>query len=315
MNEKQIDKFLRGRFNTVGWSLIAYNLVMTILVYGAVLLGGLGQYARAFLDRSFVPDMDAIYNNAWGYIGAILVGMVILYSWKGSDFWRREILAKEKSMTLGVFCAILVLTVGAQLVASVWFNLVEMAMNLFDRSIMAELGNITGASSTVSMFLYSAVFGPLGEELLFRGYVLRSLRPYGKRFAIVLSALLFALFHGNFLQFPYAFVMGLLMGYVAAEYSFGWAVAVHMFNNLVLADLFPRLTAGLSDELYYFLDGMIFLGCAVVSVILLIVNRRKIREYRRSGWMDRRCLKCFFTNAGILTFLGLMTIGMMQMFL
>lgn len=315
MNDKQINQYLRRRFSTVGWALIIYSVLMYALVYMTIELDALGQLVRSMADRSFVPDVEAINSNAWGYIAAILVGAVILHGWKGSDFWRYEILAKEKRMTTGVFFAILVLTIGAQLVSSLWVNLVEMCMNLFDRSIIPELDAISGVSTTLSMFLYSSIVGPVGEELLFRGYVLRSLRPYGKRFAITLSALLFALFHGNLLQLPYAFVMGLLMGYVAAEYSFGWAVAVHMFNNLVLADLFPRLTAGLSDEVYYFLDGSIFLGCAFVSLILLLVNNRKIQAYRRSEWMDRRCLKCFFTSPGVIALMVIMVFEMLQMFL
>lgn len=176
-------------------------------------------------------------------------------------------------------------------------------MNGFGRSVTGVLDAISGERDTFSMFLYSAILGPLAEEVLFRGYVLRSLRPYGKKFAVVLSALLFGLFHGNILQAPYAFLMGLVFGYVTVEYSLTWSVALHVFNNLVLADLYTRLTAGLSDAVYYILDGAVFGGCAVASCVILIANRRAIAAYLRSEWMDRRCLKCFFTSAGIVLLL------------
>ena len=69
--------------------------------------------------------------------------------------------------------------------------------------------------------------------MLFRGLILRTLRPFGKRFAIVMSAVLFGMFHGNLLQAPCAMVIGLLFGYAAMEHSILWAVALHVFINQV----------------------------------------------------------------------------------
>lgn len=312
MTQKEIDQFLRRKFSTVGWVLIVYNLLLYAMVFSTAGLMGLAQQIRALADPGFAPDPSAVYHNAWGYIAAIVAGVVILHSWKGPDYWRQEILVKEKPMTTEAFCTILILTTGAQVFSGLWLGFVETVMNLFDRSILPQLDGISGASESFSMFLYSAVCAPFAEEILFRGYVLRSLRPYGKRFAILLSALLFALFHGNILQLPYAFFMGLVLGYVAAEYSFGWAVAVHAFNNTVLAELFSWLFLFVPEWLYNLLDALIFGGCALAMVILLIVNRQKIRAYRRSEWMDRKCLKCFFTSAGVLTLIIMMLIEILR---
>ena len=156
------------------------------------------------------------------------------------------------------------------------------------------------------MFLYASLLAPVSEELLFRGYVLRSLRPYGKRFAIVGSALLFGLFHGNLLQLLNAFLMGLIMGYLTVEYSVVWAIALHMFNNLVLADLLTRLTSGLPEVVVGIINLLLLGGCAVGSLVILIRKRHEVAAYNRSEWMDRRVLKCFFTNSGILVLVALM---------
>lgn len=48
--------------------------------------------------------------------------------------------------------------------------------------------------------------------MLFRGYFLRLLRPYGTWFAVIVTAILFALMHGNILQIPFAFLVGLACG-------------------------------------------------------------------------------------------------------
>ena len=95
--------------------------------------------------------------------------------------------------------------------------------------------------------------------------------------SILGSAFLFGLFHGNLLQTPYAFLVGLVLGYVAVEYSVGWSMALHIFNNLVLADLLSRLTANLSEVAASVLELTIFTGFFVAAVAILIANRARVR--------------------------------------
>ena len=118
------------------------------------------------------------------------------------------------------------------------------------------------------------------------------------------------LFHGNLLQTPYAFLVGLLLGYVAVEYSVGWSMALHIFNNLVLADLLSRLTANLPEVAASVLELTIFTGFFAAAVAILIANRARVRAYIQSEWIDRRCLKCFFFSAGVIVLTVLMVINM-----
>ena len=77
-----------------------------------------------------------------------------------------------------------------------------------------------------------AVIPPLFEEFAFRGVVLSSLRKYGDWFAIVCSSVLFALFHGNFIQIPFAFLSGLVLGLAVVRTNNLWtSVAIHFLNN------------------------------------------------------------------------------------
>ena len=204
---------------------------------------------------------------------------------------------------------------GAQMANTLWVTLLEAIMNSVGRSVMPVLEAVAGDTDTFSMFMYASILAPVWEEILFRGYVLRTLRPFGKRFAILASAILFGLFHGNLLQTPYALLMGLVLGYVTVEYSIGWAIALHMFNNLVLADLLTRLTANWSEMAYGTLNLILFGGSAVISVWILLRNRGEIRAYRGSDWIDRRCLKCFFTSGGILALTALACVNMILVLL
>lgn len=216
-------------------------------------------------------------------------------------------------MSVGVFFSVLCMCVGSQMVNSLWISGLELLFNLFDESLLPMMEAVSGASDTFSMFLYASILAPVAEELLFRGYVLRTLRPYGKRFAILGSAFLFGLFHGNLLQTPYAFLMGLVLGYVAAEYSLGWSIALHMFNNFVLADLLTRLLTPLPEMAASLIQLFLLGGCMVISGILLVVKRSEIADHICSEWMDRRVLKCFFTSAGVIVLAVIMIVNIFAM--
>lgn len=53
-----------------------------------------------------------------------------------------------------------------------------------------------------------SIIGPIFEEILFRKILIDKTIKYGARISIIISALLFGLFHGNVNQFFYAFLMG-----------------------------------------------------------------------------------------------------------
>lgn len=96
---------------------------------------------------------------------------------------------------------------------------------------MPELLIDTPVSLALNLFIFAALPALL-EEMVFRGCVLQSLRPYGDRTALWVSSLLFSLMHGNILQVPFAFIVGLVLGYAVLKTGNIWlAVAIHFANN------------------------------------------------------------------------------------
>ena len=78
---------------------------------------------------------------------------------------------------------------------------------------------------------------PLAEELVFRGALLRLLRPLGEQPANLCQAVLFAALHGTLTEKCYALGMGLIFGWAAEQTdSPAPGVVLHILNNgLVLA--------------------------------------------------------------------------------
>lgn len=81
-------------------------------------------------------------------------------------------------------------------------------------------------------FISVAIVPALCEEFLYRGCILSNLLPYGKATAIIASAILFSMMHGNVAQFFYTFVAGLVLGAVYVETGSIWPCTfIHLFNN------------------------------------------------------------------------------------
>lgn len=85
-------------------------------------------------------------------------------------------------------------------------------------------------------FIKVAVLAPVVEELIFRGVILHGLsRNYSRLRSVVISALLFALFHLNPWQFPATFMLGLLLGWIMVyTRNIYLAIAGHSLNNLLV---------------------------------------------------------------------------------
>jgi len=314
MDDRMINRHLRREFGLLSWLLLGYYALMNVTVTAVVAVDAIRQSLEGFLRGSFSPNMDALMENAWGYLMAIAIAVLVLFVWKDGSFWREKVLRKSRRMTAGVFLVMICLCLGIQLVNGFWITGVEMVMNWFGESLLELLETVSGSSGSLSMFLYASLAAPVFEELLFRGWLQRSLERYGKRFSIVCSAFCFGMFHGNLIQTPYAFLMGLLLGYIAAEYHILWAVALHMFNNLVVADLLTRVTASLSVEVASMIQTGILGAGFLVSAVVLLAGRQKIGAYLRSDYMDRRCLKCFFLNAGTIVFTAVMLLSGLLIF-
>lgn len=92
-----------------------------------------------------------------------------------------------------------------------------------------------GVLALVLTFVLLSFLVPLGEELLFRGVLMRGLLRYGAVVAVLGSTVVFALFHGVNTALPTALVVGLVAAEVARRSGSIWpAVVVHVVNNLGL---------------------------------------------------------------------------------
>lgn len=313
VQQKLIKKDLRRRFSVIGWTLLIYYGIMNVSVFVVQYAQMMISMIRAFGSgnlNALETLAEEVMGSAWGYFLAAAIGLIILLAWKKPAFWKNEIWAKGNAMKPGSFLVLLCLFLSGQLIYQIVMMIVEMILNSFGLSVLAGMEAVSMDTDNFGMFLYGGILAPITEELLFRGLIQRTLRPYGKRFAILCSAFTFGIFHGNLLQAPYAFLVGLVLGYVASEYSIGWAMLLHMINNLMLGDMLSRITFGLPDYFLGLIMYAILIPCGLVSLVILIVKRHEIRAYRQANPINKLCRGCFFSCGGSLTLMIVMGISM-----
>lgn len=121
------------------------------------------------------------------------------------------------------------------------------------------------------------IFNPIMEEVIFRKVVLARLQPYGDKFSIIMSALLFALIHVASQGIPAlfcTFVLGCVWAYVTIRTGNIWcAVILHSLSNVWNFFLPMLMTKTKIGNVIYTLIWCI--AMPIAAIIIIAVNRKK----------------------------------------
>lgn len=126
--------------------------------------------------------------------------------------------------------------------------------NIIGILVNAGIGYLKGSPVTDSLdgFLYKnsiwvnigivGIIGPIFEELMFRKLLIDRLLRYGEAAAIVVSGMMFGLFHGNFSQFFYATFLGFLQGFAYVKTGkLKYSIFIHIIINMSSVLLLPAM--------------------------------------------------------------------------
>ena len=219
-----------------------------------------------FLDDFQKMVMNVEFNATVLLIYSILG--VILFGWwfhkKRSELsWRSMSLKgfKRNPLILGV----ILFAIGSQVVCTF---LTEALGILYPEwlvvyeQLMQNAGFGSGHISTfsaVATLLYGCIIGPVTEELVFRGISLGYMKKAGTFFSVnIVQALLFAGFHLNMLQASYAFLLGILLGYIAYK------------TGSVMVTILLHITFNTTSFLFGDVINMATKQGAMLSAVILI---------------------------------------------
>lgn len=223
MNNKE--KKLRKDSSKIGFflfSMVVLEVIM-ILFVDRFLIGGL------YLNDQH--DLIRKVTDIFTYLIIPTIIFSILLKIKGKNI-KKTINLNFKRKKLWVYILIsFFVRIFAGFISMAVTEILEL---VHIKSVMPNFDYGNTALSIFLSFIRIAIVPAIAEEFVFRGAILNLLKPYGKKFAIIASSLLFGLLHGNVDQFIFAFLIGLYFAYVACKTeSIIPSAIMHFLNNFL----------------------------------------------------------------------------------
>ncbi len=129
--------------------------------------------------------------------------------------------------------------------------------------------------SIISMVILPAI----AEELIFRGIIFKGLQKHSNTFAIIVSAVMFALFHLSLEQTIYPILMGIVLAVIMChENNIIYCIAIHFVNNFITLTLkYFNISLVFKHWSYY----LVALVCAVIFITLSIFIIKKLKTSKQ----------------------------------
>lgn len=260
------------------YPLLTYEAVSTVILMLYMLFLMFTDPKNAFSVQDIMGSaetiMDRVYDNYVAVsigICAVMIPLLLLFMHMDRRRERRDRFLTETWEQAPLWGYGLVFVAGAA--ASIVLNNVLLYSGLYDLlsdSAFEQVSDVLYNGSFWVEIVSVGILTPVVEELLFRGLLYRRLRwLVNVKPAVVLSALTFALFHGNWLQGIYAFIMGILLAFVCERFhSVAAPALVHVGANLLSVVLTEWDVA---DSFYVEPLGWSFIAFTLVTMLVLMV--------------------------------------------
>lgn len=309
ISDKARRRYVKNNANfAVGGLLIYFVIFLSVEIVDMIV-----RMVKMIIKAGDKVDVQQLTEDVTEYYlthaGALIVGVFLGIAFMFLFFRNRvkpaELFRSRGKMTPERFFMLLCVFMGSQLVFTGAGILVELLLNKFGLS--AEMGTqaAQAGTSTLSMFIYAGFLGPIAEELVFRGFLLRSFEKYGKVLAIVMTSVLFGLMHTNLVQTIFAAVIGLVLGYTAMEYGILWSIALHILNNFLFGDMLSKLEKLLPKTAANVLDYTVLGIFTLLGGYFLIVNWKFIRSYIAENRSQPKTARWTFTAVCPLVFFAI----------
>ena len=163
----------------------------------------------------------------------VILAVPLLVMWYLKTDIRALCSMKHSPKIKGVFGSIF-LYVGVYLISTILGSLLSGIMPESAENMTMTYEMLVDHSFLLVAFV-GAVMPAIGEELLFRGYILGSFRhKYGIKMAIILSAVIFGAFHMSLVKFIPTMLLGICFAYiVSATDSIFITMGLHFINNFI----------------------------------------------------------------------------------
>ena len=229
--EKKNDKkILRTMGNWFGFAIICFIVLQLIVGTIIGLLSGVFSKLNLLYDDDNVSMAYQIIASVFFILVPFVIAYVALKKKKIAGILPFGTPYNAKAAVgLTMFCVPLMIfsTFAINLISAVFQEAIGITF-----TTGFEDPKIVSAEGIFIAVLSTAVLPAVIEEFIIRGVVMQPLRRFGDKFAIVASALIFGIMHGNMVQIPYTLVAGLFFGYLVVATGSIWpSIILHFINN------------------------------------------------------------------------------------
>ena len=251
------------------------------------------QLAAGYLAALAYPDGNGPSWLLWActfapmYLGAVPLGLLIIRTVPAAPREKHKLGAVPLVITF-IICVFMMY--AGNLTGVLVTSLLQAALGLTSAN---PLLTYVADDALWLRILVMAVLAPVIEEYIFRKQLIDRMNVYGEGLAVVTSALMFGLFHGNLSQLFYAFTLGLVFGYVYLKTGrLRYSVGLHMLINFLGGVAAPALLDGvdldaleeaelagpaaLAPLLPFAVYVLGMIGLALAGLVLLCVKVRDV---------------------------------------
>ena len=265
---------------------------------GTFAILGIGTAAQLLLIHVVNSVWPQVMEHSWGmwlltfapiYLIAVPIGLLLLRKVPAKPLEKHD-LKPSRYMVTAIICIFMMY--AGNILGTIITALLQLLSGLSAGNPI--LGYATD-NALLPKVLFMVILAPVIEEYIFRKQLIDRMHIYGEKLAVITSALMFGLFHGNLSQFFYAFALGLVFGYVYLKTGkLRYSIGLHMLINLIgsvigpfflekiaVLDTMETLDLAALEPIMPWLIGfgayvLVLIGFAVTGLVLLCINKRRV---------------------------------------
>lgn len=247
----------RKFFSKIGFNYFALGLIIIVI---NIIIGSIIQ----MIDPSILANQTIVtfLSAIWTYF---LPLPIFIYLMKRIE---SKTLEKHK-MSNKTFIICITITMFLMWIGNIVGIIITNGIGSFvQHEVTNPIDGVINNSGLIANIVVITLLAPIFEEFIFRKLLIDRTIKYGGTISVLLSALLFALFHGNLSQFFYAFLLG---GFFATIYiktgQIKYTIGLHMIINFIgsVVSLF------VTQPLTQLASGATLPSTTIICVVLYIV--------------------------------------------
>lgn len=233
-------KATRKHFSKLGGMFI----LGTIIIYAVQLI-------PVALVQVFKPEwlMDANISLMISMLPMYLIGMPVLIVLVKTVPAEK---VEKRNMKAGHFVLAALMCFGLAYASNFIGTILTTVIGMLKGGMVQNaIMNIATSINVLFAVLFMVICAPLIEEYVFRKLIVDRTIKYGQGVAVLLSGLMFGLFHGNLNQFIYAFAIGCFLAFLYVKTgNLKITIIIHMIFNFLGGVVSVKLLEMIDMERY-----------------------------------------------------------------